>query len=218
MVRILVTGFGAFPGAPRNPTQALVHRLDTIHRRALARAGIDVRCSVLPVDYDEVGATIEALLQRHRPDIVVHLGLAARRRTISIETRARNRLSVVHPDAVRRLAGRMHVQTGGEPVRAARWSAARLVHAATRAGYRTQISIDAGDYLCNQALYTSLGLHEGSCGFIHVPKLRGRRRIESDHWSGNSPGKQLPTLVDLERSIIAAIRLLAADHRRTASR
>jgi hypothetical protein len=35
-LRILVTGFEPFPGAPYNPTQPLVRRLARLHRPALA--------------------------------------------------------------------------------------------------------------------------------------------------------------------------------------
>ena len=38
MIRVLITGFGRFPGAPFNPTAALARRLATKRRPALADA------------------------------------------------------------------------------------------------------------------------------------------------------------------------------------
>ncbi|MDO9062455.1 MAG: pyroglutamyl-peptidase I, partial [Bradyrhizobium sp.] len=38
-LRILITGFGPFPGAPCNPTQPLVARLVQLRRPALADVG-----------------------------------------------------------------------------------------------------------------------------------------------------------------------------------
>jgi pyroglutamyl-peptidase len=42
----------------------------------------------------------------------------------------------------------------------------------------TRLSIDAGDYVCNQTLFLTLSSFKGLVGFIHVPRPRkgGRRR------------------------------------------
>jgi len=214
MIRILVTGFGAFPGAPVNPTQTLVRRLSSHHARTLQRLSIDVRPAVLPVVYDEVELAITDLLAKERPQIVLHLGLAARRKTISVEARAKNRLSIVHPDSSRQRAGVMHVTPGVTPERAARWPVERLCKAITQAGFRATRSIDAGDYLCNQALYLSLGKHDGLCGFLHVPRLRKKWRLENPDEYGIEFPPRRPSMAELERSVIAAIRVMAVEHRR----
>ena len=171
MTRILVTGFGSFPGAPVNPTEAIVHALERKYGRLLLLAGIELRTAILPVSYDDVESAITGLLKYHQPDVIVHLGLAGRRKVISIETRARNRLSIVHPDADGAMNHAMDIVTGGGAIAPARWPAARLVQAVKQSGCPAKPSIDAGDYLCNQALYLSLGHHNGLCGFI--PKAPG---------------------------------------------
>ncbi|MGE3245997.1 MAG: pyroglutamyl-peptidase I [Beijerinckiaceae bacterium] len=217
LTRLLLTGFGSFPGAPSNPTQALVRSLPKHYGRSLALAGIDLRAAVLPVAYAEVEAALRGLIVQHRPDIVLHLGLAARRRVVSIETRAKNRLNTIHPDASRRFSGRLAVSPGRDNVRRARWPSARLAAAVSRNGFPAELSIDAGDYLCNQALYLSLGLHEGLCGFIHVPKLRKKWRVEAPlPEAERQPLHPIPSVADIERSIASAIRLLAVEHRRRA--
>lgn len=214
MIRILVTGFGAFPGAPSNPTQAIVGRLATRHNRSLKLAGIDMRTAILPVAYGLIDGALTDLMADEQPHVVLHLGLAARRKVISIETRARNRLSTVHPDASGRRAPGMHVLAGQLPVVAARWPSQRLATAIARGGFPVRCSIDAGDYLCNQALYLSLGKHPGLCGFLHVPKLRKKWRRENPGAPGADGPPVLPTLDDVERSVLAAIRFLAVEHRR----
>ncbi len=42
----------------------------------------------------------------------------------------------------------------------------------------TRLSMDAGDYVCNQTLFLTLASIRGPVGFIHVPRLRkgGRER------------------------------------------
>lgn len=221
-VRILLTGFGAFPGAPVNPTQAIVRAVQTRHRRELRRTGIELRTAILPVVYAEVEPAIVRLLGEHRPDIVLHLGLAGRRRVVSIETRAKNRLSIIHPDAKQAFAANMRIEAGGEATIPARWPAQRLAAAVSRNAFAAKPSIDAGDYLCNQALHMSLRLHAGLCGFIHVPPVRSRRpahhRLRPARRLFGSTRAPLPALAQLERSVMTAIRLLAAEHRRTGLR
>ncbi len=222
MTRILLTGFGAFPGAPVNPTQAIVHALATRHRQRLQRAGIDLRTAILPVVYAQVEAAIGVLLKEHNPDVVIHLGLAGRRRTISIETRARNRLSTIHPDATHAFAPHMTIVKDGAQAIPARWPARRMAAAASRGGFAAHTSIDAGDYLCNQALYISLAHHKGLCGFIHVPRLQRNlpiaHRLRPFRRDLRAKPPALPNLCDLENAVFAAISELSVEHRRVLHR
>ncbi|NWG26882.1 MAG: pyroglutamyl-peptidase I, partial [Pseudorhodoplanes sp.] len=75
---ILVTGFGPFPGAPSNPTMALVRHLARLRRPALS----DVRLvgHIFPTSYAAVDRELPALIRQHCPDAVVMFGLAARTR------------------------------------------------------------------------------------------------------------------------------------------
>ena len=54
---------------------------------------------VFPTSYAAVDRELPALLARERPDVLLMFGLAAHRRHISIETRARNAISRAVPDA-----------------------------------------------------------------------------------------------------------------------
>lgn len=211
--RVLLTGFGAFPGAPANPTERIVQRIARRHARHRLRRDIDLHTAILPVVYAGTGRRIRRLLDEHRPDIVIHLGLAARRRELSVETRARNRLSIVHPDAEGRLSGSHAVLPGRPAQRRSRWPAARLVNVMRRTGAPSRASIDAGDYLCNQALFLSLEMHDGPCGFVHVPRLRNMRAPLRN--SAGDRRRLLPRLEDAERAILAAIDMLVREYRHT---
>jgi pyroglutamyl-peptidase len=59
-LRILVTGFGKFPGARDNPTALLVHALGG-RRGRLARLGVELETDVLPVNYAGVASTLKQL-------------------------------------------------------------------------------------------------------------------------------------------------------------
>lgn len=207
MIRILVTAFGAFPGAPVNPTMSIVAYLAK-RASTLRRAGIEIRTAVLPVRFAGTRERLAELLADIRPDAVLHLGLAGRRKTISVETRALNRLTILHPDAGRRLSGSLLVENKGPQQRRSRFAADRLVRTISRSGVPARISIDAGDYLCNQVLYLTLGLHKGLCGFIHVPKPRRLRAP-----GGVSASRPRPLLTEMASAIEQAVRQIATDSR-----
>jgi pyroglutamyl-peptidase len=201
--RLLVTGFGAFPGAPSNPTLAIIARLARSGR--LARAGVELVTRALPVVYDGAEARLRAMIVDTRPDAILHLGLAARRASISIETRALNRLHPLRGDARRRSPAAACVLVAGPHRLAARWSPSRIAQAASRSGAPATLSIDAGDYLCNQTLYLTLATTRVPAGFIHVPLPRGRRPV------GKSARR--PTLAMLVRAIEEAALALAIETR-----
>ena len=210
-ITILVTGFSAFPGAPANPSAAIVMRLLRKHTRRLRLHGIALQTAVLPVIYDEVMRELEDLVARTNPDAIVHLGLASRRKQVSVETRAINRITTLHPDAAKRRAAARAVHAGG--VRALRSPLATpsLAMLMRRTGVPVQLSIDAGDYVCNQTLYTSLASGGAPAVFIHVPRLTGLRHVPDDDDGAAAP----ITLPALTRAVEAALVGIATHVRRT---
>ena len=199
--RILVTAFGSFPGAPVNPTMALVRLLMRRHGRRLARLGLNIHTAVLPVVYAGAEKRTVDLIARFKPQVVLHLGLAARRKRLSFEIRARNRLNILHPDAARRLSDRLAIEAGGASFRLSRAPVARCVAAIARSGAACAPSIDAGDYLCNQTLYASLGSAAPLVAFLHVPRPRR---------SGGSG----VTLIQMADGVCAALIEMAKEIRR----
>jgi pyroglutamyl-peptidase len=205
---ILVTGFSAFPGAPTNPSAAIVMRLLRRHARRFRLHGIRLQMAVLPVVYEEVTRELEQLVARTHPDAIVHLGLASRRKQVSVETRAVNRITTLHPDAAKRRAAARAVRAGGLPALRSPLATPSLVTLMRRTGVPTQLSIDAGDYVCNQTLYTSLASGGAPAVFIHVPRLAGARRDFDDDDAARI------TLPALTRAVEAALVAIAAHVRR----
>ena len=169
MIRILIAGFGRFPGAPFNPSEALAVRLAARRRPALAAHR--VRARVFRTSYAAVDDELPRLIARHRPDIVLLLGLAGRTPQVRIETRAQNRMSLVFPDVDGHVPAQASIRpaqdalTGRAPFR-------RLVAAASAARVRACISRDAGAYLCNFAYFraieeTSRHRHPPLVVFVH---------------------------------------------------
>ena len=198
---ILVTGFGAFPGAPSNPSAALLGRLER-HRSRLAQLGILLQTTVLPVVFDQVEAAMEAAAALH-PDAILHVGLAGRRRAVSVETRAINRAGPLHPDAARQRAAQQ-IRPGEAPVLAATYPAARILRSIQETGVAATRSIDAGDYVCNTTLYLTLaGGLAPLAGFVHVPRVRNPNQPR------HRTRRSRPTLDDLTRAVLATVLVLA---------
>ena len=164
MKRLLLTGFGPFPGAPENPTAQMVQSL-----AALQLDGAELATRVLPVIWHEAEARMAALIHETKPDAILHLGLATKRSTIGVETRARNECTRLHPDADNMLRASGTIDPQGPGLRHARVDTVSLVDILRSSGLDAEISDDAGDYICNHTLYLSLGSHVPRVGFIHLP-------------------------------------------------
>jgi len=97
MAAILITGFERFPGAPINPTAALVARLKRTRRPALA--DIRIATHVFATRYAAVDQELPALIAREKPDAILLFGVATKAKCLRIELLARNRALVLFPDA-----------------------------------------------------------------------------------------------------------------------
>ncbi len=169
MTTLLVTAFGAFPGAPANPSAEIVAELERHWRGRFSRMGVRLVTAAMPVVH-AIGPLIDALVAREKPDAIVHLGLAGRRSRVCVERRARNVVSALKPDARGCFATRRAHDPAAAASLASTWDVAGLVAALRHAGVAAQASHDAGDYVCNAALWRSLETAVRPAVFIHVPK------------------------------------------------
>ena len=167
--RILLTGFGPFPGVPVNASAALVARL--AHE---APFEAEVTAIVLPTEWHRGVAEAEAALARTRPDIALHFGVADNARGFVIEEQARN-VCDPRPDACATLPSAAYLSADGPPVRRSTLPAADIVARLKAARIPVSRSKNAGTYLCNAVLYASLtsGHSAPVTGFIHLPRLIG---------------------------------------------
>ena len=202
-LRILVTGFGSFPGVHDNPAAVLIHALGKDQAR-LARLGIALERAMLPVDYAGVERTLEELNETLKPDAVLHFGLAGRRRFFSIETQALNRLNLLRCDVSGARAPRQAIVPGASHVLRSTFPTRQIEAALRRARLPARLSANAGDYVCNETLYLSLARSPARvAGFIHVPRLARAGRPAGTARSSS------PDLADLSRAALIAIRATA---------
>lgn len=181
---------------PRNPTLRLLAHLAR-QRRHLARLGIELHTRALAVRYRDLAACLRTAAAESAPDVIILLGVAARRRRVSVETRALNFAHPLRPDAARLCPPRV-LRQGGPAVLKATWPAPRIRAAIAAAGVPVHLSRDAGAYVCNAALYHALDAGLAPCvGFLHVPKPGP---------AGCSAGRRPPCEADLERAVLATLR------------
>ncbi len=171
-LRILLTGFGPFPGAPYNPTQPLVARLSRLRRPAFD--DVEIASHIFPVTYAAVDRQLPELLASYRPDALLMFGLAARTSYLRIETRARNAVTMLWPDAANTRSRKGAIAGEADAMQFGPHTA-RLLRAARLTGIDARASRDAGAYLCNYLSWRAIeSVNAGRpslAAFIHIPLL-----------------------------------------------
>jgi pyroglutamyl-peptidase len=206
-LRILITGFGPFPGAPFNPTMPLVKRLTQLRRPAFG--DVDLIGHIFHVTYATVDRELPALIAKHRPQGLLMFGLADRTAHVRVETRARNAVTTLFPDADRTRARKGSIVSGVNAMMFGPHTA-KLLRAAVGTGIDARASRDAGSYLCNylswraiEAAHQDNGL--GLAAFVHIPLLA--RGLVSRR-SGTTHRITLEELVDAgEAMLLETVKL-----------
>jgi pyroglutamyl-peptidase len=210
-LRILITGFGPFPGAPHNPTMPLVARLLRLRRPAFSE--VELIGHILPVTYKAVDRELPQLLAKHQPHALLMFGLATRTPYVRIETRARNAVTMLWPDADHTSVRKGSI-AGGADAKMFGPHTAKLLRAALGTGIDARASRDAGSYLCN---YLSWRAIETTCtadgprlaAFVHVPPIA---RDGASHRKGLAPRITPEQLVDAGEAMLMEMVKLTRRH------
>src|SRR6476619_1235851 len=182
-LRILVTGFGSFPGAPFNPTEPLVARLVRLRRPALR--DVELSGHIFPVTYTAVDRELPDLLASRRPHALLMFGLASRTPYVRVETRARNAVTTLWPDADHARLRKGSIAGGAEAMMFGPHTA-KLLRAADGTGIDARTSREAGSYLCNYLSWRAIEAASTAGGpalaaFVHIPLLaRGAQSQRKD--------------------------------------
>ncbi len=202
-VRLLVCAFGPFPGVAVNPSERFARAV--LRRRRPSLAGVACDLEILPTRWEALGR-LSARIARERPDGILLLGVAPRRRRIDVETRAVNAASW-RPDAARRHFPAARLAADGPAVRATTAPVARLIADLRRSLIAAGPSRDAGRYLCNASYYVALAGTEGTgtpVVFVHLP---GRSGMPAGVTSGQMITGLSDLLVSLAHAAARAARM-----------
>ncbi|MBP0726987.1 pyroglutamyl-peptidase I [Bacillus sp. RG28] len=168
MKKLLLTGFEPFLDFTINPTEQIVKALDGEKIGPFQIVG-----KKLPVDFSSSGSILLKEYYEVMPDIIISLGLAAGRTTITPE-----RIAINCKDGEKDNRGIIKkdekiVENGPDglfttlPIR-------EIVDGLNEMNIPAEISNSAGTYLCNLVMYEMLHhlkIHNTSLpsGFIHIP-------------------------------------------------
>ena len=190
----LLTGFEPFGGDDINPSWSAVQAL-----RGEVIAGHRVLAEQLPTEFLASKTVLNKLLRKHRPALIICVGLAGGRAGLSLE-----RIAVNVQDA--RIADNAGAQPIDVPVVKSGPAAyfttlpiKAMRQALTDSGINAEISQTAGTFVCNHVFYAVMhalkqqhGANEARGGFVHVPYLP-------------SQGKPCMPLADMVRGLRVAL-------------
>jgi pyroglutamyl-peptidase len=165
---IVVTGFAPFGGERINPSWEVARNLD-----GDVIGGLQVKSVRLPVNCIAAARRVEAAFVRYRPRAILGLGQARGRPALSLERIAINLFQNTK-------AGKLDSHSAGNPVVRdgpdayfSRLPIGALLKALERRKIPASISLSAGAYACNAAMYAALHATrrrtDFPAGFIHLP-------------------------------------------------
>lgn len=179
-MRVLITGFGPFPGVEANASAGLVRRLACGRRTAsLGEAWLFQR--VLPVAWRFAARLSRQHAQSLKPHVILHFGVSRLACSFQIERLG----SSVCDDLPDCRGERPNGQALPHKQKNATLDVEHTVRSLHRAGIAAELSASAGAYLCNHVLYNSLAMCELKSspltGFIHIPEDGAARPLMPQH-------------------------------------
>lgn len=171
--RVLVTGFGPFPGVAENPSAWLAETLAAEPPRLDA----EFHARVVPTAW-QAAELMPQLYDSLQPHVMIHFGVSERANAFRIERSAHNR-AALRADASQALPAGRVIHAEGPDRLDTELPAGRLAAHLRTSGLPAVTSRSAGSYLCNFLYYHSLDWARRQpeprlALFVHVPPLSGQ--------------------------------------------
>jgi pyroglutamyl-peptidase len=174
VLQTLLTGFGPFLSVVSNPSERL-----TAYFEANPMPGHSLTTRILPVSFREATGIVQQAIDQGgaegQPfDVVLMLGVAAKRPHWSVECVGRNRSTTSEADSENSLWPYECIVADAPEILPATLPTAELVSALEAVGLPAVASDSAGDYLCNHLFFWTLSHlqaqnHPARAGFLHIP-------------------------------------------------
>lgn len=167
-VKILVTGFDPFGGEEVNPAYEAVKLLpDKI-------SDSDIIKIEIPTVFSKSALVVEEAIKKYDPDVVLNVGQAGGRSSITVEKVAINLAEARIPDNEGEQPIDEKLHQDGETAYFATIPVKAMVKNIRDHGIPANISYTAGTYVCNSIMYNVLYMTHKKytnihAGFIHVP-------------------------------------------------
>ena len=198
-MKILVTGFDPFGGETVNPALEAVKSLPSeIH-------GAEVHWVAIPTVFYKAAEVLETAIVRYQPDVVLCIGQAGGRASLTPERVAINQDDARIPDNQGNQPIDEPIRMDGEVAYFSTLPIKAMVQAIKEEGLPATVSNTAGTFVCNHLMYQALYLADKKfphmrAGFMHIPYMTEQVL--------NKPNTSSMCLTDIVRGIEAAIRAI----------
>lgn len=166
--KLLITGFDPFGGSVVNPSwlavEALPDEIGTITLRKLQ----------IPTIFGQAAARALAVAEEFQPDVILCVGVAGGRDSVTPERIAVNIRDARIPDNAGFQPQGESVDPAGPAAYFSTLPVREIAQAIREKGIPAVVSNTAGTFVCNDTLYTLLHHFSGSntrVGFVHIPNL-----------------------------------------------
>jgi pyroglutamyl-peptidase len=193
MTKVLLTGFEPFGKATLNPSGEIVKQI----------SGDNIVTAILPVAYAQSAEALLALIEQHKPDVVISLGQAEGRTQITPERIAINLDDARLADNEGVMRNDVPIVVGGPVAYESTLPIKEFVAAINDAGVPAAVSLSAGAFLCNHIFYVAQAALNGThvrSGFVHVPLM--------DEQAGEFPGLPTMPLDQMVKAVRAMLEVL----------
>ena len=195
-MKILVTGFDPFGGEKVNPALEAVKSLPSVIH------GAEIRWVEIPTVFYQSAEVLETEIVRYQPDVVLCIGQAGGRASLTPERVAINQDDARIPDNDGNQPIDTPIRLDGEAAYFSTLPIKAMVQAIKELGLPATVSNTAGTFVCNHLMYQALYLADKKflnmrAGFMHIPYMTEQVI--------NKPNTASMNLADIVKGIEAAI-------------
>ena len=195
-MKILVTGFDPFGGEKVNPALEAVKSLPSVIH------GAEIRWVEIPTVFYKSAEILETEIVRYQPDVVLCIGQAGGRASLTPERVAINQDDARIPDNQENQPIDTPIRLDGQAAYFSTLPIKAMVQAIKEVGLPATVSNTAGTFVCNHLMYQALYLADKKfphmrAGFMHIPYMTEQVI--------NKPNTASMNLSDIVKGIEAAI-------------
>ncbi len=167
--RILISAFEPFDGDSLNPSWEALRSLTPLPNNG------EILRLLLPVSFREAPRLLREAVEKHKPQIVLSLGLAGGRSGFSLERIAVNLADARIPDNDGEQPRDLFLYPGEETAYLSTLPLGQLLNELEKESLPASLSNTAGLFVCNAVFYEAARLQARGrirqAGFIHLPYL-----------------------------------------------
>ncbi len=165
-MKILITAFGSFLKNNINSSLECMNELPS------SINGAEIFKYELPVSYIGARMKLLSLIEENKPNLVISLGLAANRKSISIEYQAFNIMDSIYPDNDGSIFNNKIIDENQENSIKTQLDLEKIINVLKQKYAFIAISDNPGRYVCNTVYFSSLSMQKNNnlkSIFIHLP-------------------------------------------------